>query len=191
MMSMKGEGKPVSFIEDCAVPLEHLAEYTARLTAGLRQARHARHLVRACLGRLPACAPDAQSAAGEGCPSHARDRRRGVRHGARIQGLAFRRARRRAGALGIQRADVRLAPGTRLRGGEGPLRPEGSVQSRQGGAPAQVRRPQPLPLSSPAIAVEDIKTHSIGRRIPAPAAVSRARSRCATTTAPAASSPAA
>jgi len=32
MMSMKGEGKPVSFIEDCAVPLEHLAEYTRRLT---------------------------------------------------------------------------------------------------------------------------------------------------------------
>ncbi|MEX1074459.1 MAG: FAD-binding oxidoreductase, partial [Burkholderiales bacterium] len=25
MMSMKGDGKPVSFIEDCAVPLEHLA----------------------------------------------------------------------------------------------------------------------------------------------------------------------
>jgi FAD/FMN-containing dehydrogenase/Fe-S oxidoreductase len=32
MMSLKGDGKPVSFIEDCAVPLEHLAEYTARLT---------------------------------------------------------------------------------------------------------------------------------------------------------------
>ena len=32
MMSMKGDGKPVSFIEDCAVPLEHLAEYVARLT---------------------------------------------------------------------------------------------------------------------------------------------------------------
>jgi len=31
MMSMKGEGKPVSFIEDCAVPLEHLADYTERL----------------------------------------------------------------------------------------------------------------------------------------------------------------
>lgn len=28
MMSMKGDGKPVSFIEDCAVPLEHLASYT-------------------------------------------------------------------------------------------------------------------------------------------------------------------
>jgi len=32
MMSMKEEGKPVSFVEDCAVPLEQLADYTARLT---------------------------------------------------------------------------------------------------------------------------------------------------------------
>lgn len=32
MMSMKDERKPVSFVEDCAVPLQHLAEYTARLT---------------------------------------------------------------------------------------------------------------------------------------------------------------
>ncbi|MDP6651563.1 MAG: FAD-linked oxidase C-terminal domain-containing protein [Gammaproteobacteria bacterium] len=32
MMSMKGDGKPVSFIEDCAVQLEDLAEYTHRLT---------------------------------------------------------------------------------------------------------------------------------------------------------------
>ncbi|MCP3379851.1 FAD-binding protein [Bradyrhizobium sp. CCGUVB4N] len=33
MMSMKGDGKPVSFIEDCAVPLEHLADYTDAVTA--------------------------------------------------------------------------------------------------------------------------------------------------------------
>ncbi len=32
MMSMKGDGKPVSFIEDCAVPLADLADYTERLT---------------------------------------------------------------------------------------------------------------------------------------------------------------
>jgi FAD/FMN-containing dehydrogenase/Fe-S oxidoreductase len=31
MMSMKQEGKPVSFVEDCAVPLPCLAEYTERL----------------------------------------------------------------------------------------------------------------------------------------------------------------
>jgi FAD/FMN-containing dehydrogenase/Fe-S oxidoreductase len=32
MMSMKEQRKPISFVEDCAVPLPHLAEYTARLT---------------------------------------------------------------------------------------------------------------------------------------------------------------
>lgn len=32
MMSLKGDGKPVSFIEDCAVPLEHLAQYTDQLS---------------------------------------------------------------------------------------------------------------------------------------------------------------
>jgi FAD/FMN-containing dehydrogenase/Fe-S oxidoreductase len=32
MMSMKGDGKPVSFLEDCAVKLEDLADYTERLT---------------------------------------------------------------------------------------------------------------------------------------------------------------
>jgi FAD/FMN-containing dehydrogenase/Fe-S oxidoreductase len=37
MMSMKGDGKPVSFIEDCAVPLEHLGEYTAKLTEVFRK----------------------------------------------------------------------------------------------------------------------------------------------------------
>jgi FAD/FMN-containing dehydrogenase/Fe-S oxidoreductase len=37
MTSMKGDGKPVSFIEDCAVPLEDLAEYTDRLTRIFRK----------------------------------------------------------------------------------------------------------------------------------------------------------
>ncbi|HEV8501311.1 MAG TPA: FAD-linked oxidase C-terminal domain-containing protein [Casimicrobiaceae bacterium] len=37
MMSMKGDGKPVSFIEDCAVPLEHLADYVDRLSAVFRR----------------------------------------------------------------------------------------------------------------------------------------------------------
>jgi FAD/FMN-containing dehydrogenase/Fe-S oxidoreductase len=32
MMSMKDARKPISFVEDCAVPLEHLADYTAKLT---------------------------------------------------------------------------------------------------------------------------------------------------------------
>jgi FAD/FMN-containing dehydrogenase/Fe-S oxidoreductase len=37
MMSMRSEGKPVSFVEDCAVPLEHLAEFTSRLTDVFRK----------------------------------------------------------------------------------------------------------------------------------------------------------
>jgi FAD/FMN-containing dehydrogenase/Fe-S oxidoreductase len=37
MMSLKGDGKPVSFIEDCAVPLAHLAEYTDGLTQVFRK----------------------------------------------------------------------------------------------------------------------------------------------------------
>jgi FAD/FMN-containing dehydrogenase/Fe-S oxidoreductase len=41
MMSLKGDGKPVSFIEDCAVPLQHLAEYTDALSEVF--ARHGTH----------------------------------------------------------------------------------------------------------------------------------------------------
>ena len=79
MMSMKSEGKPVSFIEDCAVPLEHLADYTERLTAifakhGTRGTWYA-HASR----RLPARAPRAQPQAGERRQDHARHRRGGVR----------------------------------------------------------------------------------------------------------------
>jgi FAD/FMN-containing dehydrogenase/Fe-S oxidoreductase len=37
MMSMKGDGKPVSFIEDCAVPLTDLANFTDRLTSLFRK----------------------------------------------------------------------------------------------------------------------------------------------------------
>ena len=37
MMSLRGDGKPVSFIEDCAVPLQHLAEYTDALTGVFRK----------------------------------------------------------------------------------------------------------------------------------------------------------
>ncbi|GIW52550.1 MAG: glycolate oxidase [Gemmatimonadales bacterium] len=37
VMSMRGDTKPVSFIEDCAVPLEHLAEYTSLLSEVFRK----------------------------------------------------------------------------------------------------------------------------------------------------------
>ena len=37
VMSMKGDGKPVAFIEDCVVPLEDLPEYTDRLSEVFRR----------------------------------------------------------------------------------------------------------------------------------------------------------
>jgi len=37
MMSLRGDGKPVSFIEDCAVPLAHLPDYVDRLTEIFRR----------------------------------------------------------------------------------------------------------------------------------------------------------
>ena len=37
VMSMKGDGKPVSFVEDCAVTLSDLPDYTERLTAVFRR----------------------------------------------------------------------------------------------------------------------------------------------------------
>lgn len=37
VMSMAGPRKPISFIEDCAVPLEHLAEYARRVTEIFRR----------------------------------------------------------------------------------------------------------------------------------------------------------
>ena len=52
MMSMRDERKPVSFIEDCAVPLEHLADYTARLNEVFARNRHEGHILRA---RLEGC----------------------------------------------------------------------------------------------------------------------------------------
>ena len=113
---------------------------------GFRKERHPRHLVCARRRRLPACAPGAQPAARQGRARHARHRRRRLRHGARIQGLAFRRARRRHRALGIPRGDVRRRAGARFRGGERPLRSARPVQSRQDRAGAEIRRPRQFPL---------------------------------------------
>jgi FAD/FMN-containing dehydrogenase/Fe-S oxidoreductase len=57
MMSMKEAGKPVSFVEDCAVPLPYLADYTQRLGAlfekhGTRATMYA-HASEGCLHVRP------------------------------------------------------------------------------------------------------------------------------------------
>ena len=104
MMSMKGDGKPVSFIEDCAVPLEDLAEYTDRLTAvfdkhGTQGTWYA-HASVGCLHVRPVLNLK---------QDEARAKMRAIAeeafaHGARVQGRAFGRARRRHRALRVPRA---------------------------------------------------------------------------------------
>ena len=103
MMSMKGDGKPVSFIEDCAVDLDDLADYTERLNDVF--ARHGTkgtwyaHASVGCLHVRPVLnMKDPADVA------HDARRRRGMfRPGARIQGLPQRRARRRHRAQRVPR----------------------------------------------------------------------------------------
>ena len=65
MMSMKQSAKPVSFVEDCAVDLKHLADYTAGLTKSLQNMVRAEP-VRACVCGVSACAA---------CPGYENGRR--------------------------------------------------------------------------------------------------------------------
>ena len=65
--------------------------------------------------------------------------------------------------------------------------PNGLFNPGQGGAAAEIRRPLAVPLRARLSRRGRSKTRSTGRPSRAPAADSRARSRCATTTAPAAS----
>ena len=106
MMSMKGDGKPVSFIEDCAVPLEHLADYVDRLTnVFAKHGTRGTWYAHASVGTLhvrPILDMRARRR-----DQDARHRRGSVRHGARVQGRVLRRARRRAGAHRVGRVAVR------------------------------------------------------------------------------------
>ena len=173
MMSMKEEGKPVSFVEDCAVPLEHLAEYTERLTRifekhGTRGTWYA-HAALGCLHVRPvlnlrldkdvnamrAIAEEAFAMVREYKGSHSGE------HGDGIVRSEFH----------AQMFGERIVG--RLRGGEGPLRSDGPVQPRPHRARAQVRRPTITSATAPAITARRskgsprlVRLHRRGRRIP-------------------------
>ncbi len=192
MMSMKQEGKPVSFIEDCAVPLPHLADYTERLNDifdkhGTHGTMYA-HASEGCLHVRPvlnlklekdvkamrAIAEEAFAMVREYKGSHSGEHGDGHR------------------PLGIPRGDVRRAADARVRGGQAALRSGRCAQSRQDRACAASMDDRSLFRYPPDYRVDRNQDRArlvvlSGRR----PAVSRARSRCATTTAPAASSKAA
>ena len=123
MMSMKEEGKPISFVEDCAVPLEHLAEYTDRLSQvfekhGTRGTWYA-HASVGCLHVRPVLNlrldkdKAAMRAIAEEAFAFVREYK-GSHSGEHGDGLVRSEFHER---------DVRQAAGARVRGGQGPLRP--------------------------------------------------------------------
>jgi FAD/FMN-containing dehydrogenase len=191
MMSMKEEGKPVSFVEDCAVPLEHLADYTSRLTGifekhGTRGTWYAH--------------------AGSGC-LHVRPvlnlrQEKDVHAMREIAEEAFAMVREYKGSHSGEHGDGLVRSefnepmfGARLARAfeevKGQVRPEGVLQPRQSRASAEIRRPQPVPLRARLSRRAGQDASRLVGLSRAQAAVFRAPSRCATTTAPAASSPAA
>ena len=204
MMSMHGDGKPVSFIEDCAVPLEHLAEYVDRLTEVF--ARHGTRgtwYAHASVGTLHV-RPILDMRARRRCED-ARHRGGGERAGARLQGRVLGRARRRAGAQRMGRLAVRAAAYARIRGDQGAVRsrrPHESRQDRQSAAHGRCDRCSAFPRAtrSPRSPRRSTGASTTWRAMPprgrwgrpAAAAILRAGSarpwRCATTTAIAASS---
>jgi len=101
MMSMKSAGKLVSFVEDCAVELKDLAEFTDRLTRVFRKhGTDGTWYAHASVGLLhvrPVLNLQ-DRAGGQATPRH---RRGSLRHRCRIQGLTFRRARRRDRAFRV------------------------------------------------------------------------------------------
>ncbi len=190
MMSMKGEGKPVSFVEDCAVPLEHLAEYTSRLTAifdkhGTRGTWYA-HAGSGCLHVRPvlnlrqdkdvtamrAIAEEAFAMVREYKGSHSGEHGDGLVRSEFNEPMFGSRL-----ARAFEEVKDRFDPKALFN-------------------PGKVVRPpkfddRTLFRYAPGYHGEELETHLDWSAIQAAAADSRARSRCATTTAPAANWPAA
>ena len=182
MMSMKGDGKPISFIEDCAVPLDDLADYTARLddvfskhgtygtwyahaSVGTLHVRPVLNLKQELeVKKMRAIAEEAFAIVREYKGSHSGE------HGDGIVRSEFHEP-----MFGD-------APRARLRGGEGHVRSRRPLQSRQDRAAAADGRPLALPLPA---GLRD-RGRGRGRSTGRSGAASPARSRCATTTAPAA-----
>ncbi|MGT2492844.1 FAD-linked oxidase C-terminal domain-containing protein [Cupriavidus basilensis] len=89
---MKGDGKPVSFIEDCAVPLEHLAEYTRPSYRRVPSAWHGRNLVRPRQRGYPASSGRSWTSRRDGAAKMQAIAEEACRAGPRVQGRVLRRA---------------------------------------------------------------------------------------------------
>ena len=148
MMSMKSEGKPVSFIEDCAVPLEHLADYTERLTAifakhGTRGTWYA-HASVGCLHVRPVLNLKLEKDA---------NTMRAIAEEAFALVKAYKGSHSGEHGDGLVRSEfheqhVRRQDRAPVRGGQGPLRSGGPDEPRQDRARRAHERPHAVPLQA-------------------------------------------
>ena len=184
MMSMKGDGKPISFIEDCAVRLEDLPDYTDRLNSVFERHGTTGTWVRARVGGMPARA---------GRSSTSRTRRTCARCGPSRRKRSRWYASIEARTPGSTATDWCARSSTRrcsARSGRGVRRGQGCVRPAGRLNPGKIVRPPRM---------DDRSTLSLSAGLSNPgdryrprlvrvARNSLARSRCATTTARAASS---
>ena len=173
------------------MPLEHLAEYTDRLTRVFEKHGTARHVVRARLGRHACTCARCSTCRRDGARRCAPSPRRPARSCASTRARILGRARRRARALGMDRAVLRPAAHARAGRDQVLFDPEGPDEPRQDRAAAEDGRPLALPLQARLRDVAPGRPRSTGRSGASRARRARgspARSRCATTTATAASS---
>ena len=205
MMSMKGDGKPVSFIEDCAVPLEHLAEYTERLSEVFRKhGTSGTWYAHASVGTLHV--RPILDMRRHGAAQMRAIAEEAVGDGARIQGCVFGRAwrrpvPRRVGGLAVRTAleqprsreiKALFDPTNRMNPGKIVAPPKMDDASLFRFPPALPARCVRAEARLARVERRARSAHRRGKRARAPAATRRTdsawRSRCATTTAIAASS---
>jgi FAD/FMN-containing dehydrogenase len=167
MMSLKGDGKPVSFIEDCAVPLEHLADYTDALTEVF--ARHGSRgtwYAHASVGTLHVrpILDMRQGGPQGGAAKMRKHRRRSRRAGAQVQGRLQRRAWRRTVPRRMDRVAVRPAHRHRAARHQAAPRPRQLDEPGQDHRPATAWTTRPCSASHPATGRSHCSRCSTGRR---------------------------
>ena len=146
MMSEKSAGKPISLHRGLRRRSRRPGGLYRAPQRRLRAQRHASHLLRARLRRLPARAPGARHEARGRREGDARDRGGVFRPRPRIQRQPQRRARRRHRPQRVQRADVRCPHRGGLRASEGRVRSRRPAQPRPHRARAALRRSHAVPL---------------------------------------------
>ena len=142
LLGLKGDKKPIAFVEDTAVDPAKLPAFIARFREILGAPRRGRRVLRPLLGGVPPHPAADQPQGRRRDPEDAADRRGDHRAGARVRGRALGRARRRPGPEPVQRDALRPAALRRLPPGQARVRPQGHPEPRQHrGQPADDRVP--------------------------------------------------